>query len=312
MIRLITVDLGVRKIQVPVTELVGKQPGKTLLLTAGMDGDEYASIDAAYELIEEFSRRQDIHGNVITIPIVNIPGFEAKRDFNILDGKFPKSIFPGKDNGGPTERLIHWLFKNHISCTDVWIDLHGGALGEKLTPFVYMPQTGRKDLDEKYQSILSFIPSPKILFDRHSQWSFRRLHKLEKLYIRSEAGYSSDRSRSYINYHKKVVLALMRYLKMIQGVSRKVNSLPVYSSIETYKAHMNGLWFPRPNSYETIKKGQLLGTVQSMDGKKIQEVISQVDGAYLWLKTAMSCIKGEMLIEIGTEKVTVSELLKQI
>jgi len=64
MINLSTVDLGVKKIKIPVAEISGKKYGKTLLVTAGMDGDENSGIEAAYRLIEEFKDR-NFYGNLI-------------------------------------------------------------------------------------------------------------------------------------------------------------------------------------------------------------------------------------------------------
>src|SRR3989338_8733641 len=153
MIRLERVDLGAGRIEVPVARIQGSLPGQVLLVSAGMDGDEYASIDAAYGLIEEFSRIRDLRGTVVIIPIVNIPGFEAKRDYNPLDNKYPKLIFPGNSKGTASQRLKHWLSVNFIIKSSVWIDLHGGALGERLVPFVYLPHTGNAMLDNRYRSL---------------------------------------------------------------------------------------------------------------------------------------------------------------
>jgi len=38
------------KIQIPVIEIVGKKPGHTLILVAGLHGDEYEATQVVYQL----------------------------------------------------------------------------------------------------------------------------------------------------------------------------------------------------------------------------------------------------------------------
>jgi len=308
MIRLITVDLGVRKIQVPVTELVGKQPGKTLLLTAGMDGDEYASIDAAYELIEEFSRRQDIHGNVITIPIVNIPGFEAKRDFNTLDGKFPKLIYPGKRNGTSTERLIFWLSTNYISKCNVWIDLHSGALDEMLAPYINLYETRHIPL----RSLLPYIKlldAPKLVVEKPgSRQKAEKIGKNGIIYIFTEAGCSGQRDRESITKHVDWVKTVMGILGMISFKKIRKTTPRIYRQTRSFYTQNDGLWFPCIEPSDKVKNGQKLGELRNFEGKLVKTYFSDKDGEFLWGKEGLSAQKGDVIMEIGTEEVTISEL----
>lgn len=300
MIRLEKIDLDVCRVQIPVVHIHGSLPGKNLFVSAGMDGDEYASIDAAYALIEEISNIRDLRGSVVIIPIVNIPGFEAKRDYNPLDYKYPKLIFPGKPDGSPSQRLIYWLSQNFILKSNAWVDLHGGALGEYLDPFVYIPQTGNKQLDGQYRRLIHTTTAKKIIFDKNSRWSFSQIHQSEIMHIISEAGFSADRSRSFIDFHKRIVKSVMGFMGMTKFPQRH-KTLPkkIYNEITSVKSQHNGLWYPNQGITGPIKKGQLLGNVSSFDGRRIQEVISQTSGEYLWLKTSMPCTKNETLIEVA-------------
>ncbi len=141
-----SVDLGKTRISIPVADIQGERPGKTFLVTAGIDGDEYTGIQAAYELIEVY-RKRNFAGRLIVIPIVNVPGFEAGCSENPLDGQFPKSVFPGKENDSPTERLVDWLARSYVSESYVWFDLHSGALNERLNPFLWTYETGVASVD---------------------------------------------------------------------------------------------------------------------------------------------------------------------
>jgi predicted deacylase len=127
-ITLTPVSLGNTSVDIPLARIQGESGGPTLLVTAGNDGDEYAGIAACYRIIEEFSSTR-FCGTLIVVPIVNIPGFEAEKSENPMDGKFPKYIYPGNKLGSATERLRFWLSEIAES-SDFWMDLHGGSLVE--------------------------------------------------------------------------------------------------------------------------------------------------------------------------------------
>jgi len=103
-----------------------------VLITAGIDGDEYAGIEAAKHLILTYQ------GNIplTIIPIVNLAGYLAKTSFNPLDGKYPKYIYPGSKFGSSSSKLKYQL-SQYERGIDLWIDLHGGASDEHLKPFIW-------------------------------------------------------------------------------------------------------------------------------------------------------------------------------
>ena len=154
-------------------------------------------------------------------------------------------------------------------------------------------------LDNRYRSLIKVLPAGKIVFDRESLWSFDQLHKSQIMHVVTEAGYSADRSKSFIDFHKRTVKSVMAFMGMTRYPQRqKTQHKKIYNKIISFKSQHDGLWHPGQSIYGPIKKGQLLGAVYSPDGKKLQEVISQTSGEYLWLKTSMPCRRGEILIEI--------------
>ena len=93
-IKLQTIKVGHTSIKLPVWDKKGKVAGNTIVITAGVDGDEYTGIEAAYELIRVYSAK-DFSGRFFILPLVNISGFEQPVSFNPLDNKFPKYFYPG-------------------------------------------------------------------------------------------------------------------------------------------------------------------------------------------------------------------------
>ena len=106
-----------------------------VLITAGVDGDEYEAINLAKEIIRSYNLDMPI----TVIPIVNLAGYQAKTSYNPLDGLYPKAIFPGSPLGSSSSRLMHEVSK-YVAGKKLWIDLHCGATGETLIPFAWAAQ----------------------------------------------------------------------------------------------------------------------------------------------------------------------------
>lgn len=299
MIKLINVDLGVRKIQVPVAELVGKQPGKTLLITAGMDGDEYVGIEAAYRLIEKYTHAY-FSGTLIVIPIVNVPAFKARISANPLDGKFPKWVYPGSKSGTPTERLMWWL-NDYVLRSDIWLDLHGGAMHEVLEPYLYFYET--KDVAlKKLTPYINALSAPKIVIEKPG--SFKKTELLGKrgiIYIWTEAGCSGQRDKNSITVHLEWVQAVMGVMRMIKFSKKIKKTSRVYRNYRDYYTREGGFWYPRVYPGSRVSKGLLIGEVRNFDGSIKEKHSALEDGELLWGVESMNVNKGENIFALATE-----------
>lgn len=103
-----------------------------VLITAGMHGDELSSIEAAKSLIKTYRGSLPI----TVIPILNLEGYRYGVSHNPLDKKDPIYLYPGSPFGSSTTRLMHEVAKL-TKGKKIWLDLHGGAKGEYLKPFIW-------------------------------------------------------------------------------------------------------------------------------------------------------------------------------
>ena len=105
----------------------GAKTGKTLVITGGVHGTEFASIEA----VTRFANMLDpsvMSGAVIVVPVANVPQFRERTQFvSPVDGLNLNDSFPGKRDGSFTERLAYALF-DVIRLGDVYIDCHGGDI----------------------------------------------------------------------------------------------------------------------------------------------------------------------------------------
>lgn len=156
------------------------QQKSKVLITAGVDGDEYEGIKAAQYLIDNY--KGDIP--ITVIPIVNIAGYQAKVSFNPLDHRYPKNIFPGSIIGSSSSKLMFKL-SQYTKNVDYWIDLHCAASDEQLTPFIWaseqypiLSHLHGRTLVEK--SINKGVPYLMLETSDHQKWISEILDNLDK------------------------------------------------------------------------------------------------------------------------------------
>ena len=271
--------------------------GPTLLVTAGVDGDEYAGIEAAMQLIATYEKAPYV-GRLIIVPIVNVSGFVNETSFNPEDGKYPKYMGVGKKNGTASQKLMHWLTQSYGVHADVWMDLHGGSLTEVLTPFVAHWKTGKKDVDARAADIIAHISVEHVLQERALLFgSARYLAQQGCAYILTESGERGERNAKAVAAHIDWVLVAMARLEMIKYPTR-TRAHAVYGSLVEYQAPVDGVWYPSFDRPRKFKQGEMLGIVKTLSGKQVT-IKAKHNCMMLWGKVTARAKKDEVLIGVG-------------
>ena len=308
-IKLVTVDLGTQKIRIPLAHIQGAKNHPKILVTAGLDGDEYAGIDAAYRLIEKYQEAK-FDGVLTVIPIVNVPGFVNRTPFNPHDSKYPKSIFPGNKNGSSTERLIQWL-SEIIYKHEAWIDLHGGGLDEYLVPFVYLTPPSNKQLKKRVFSLIRHMPNRNIIYDKKNSWGFKGLDEKGILRLVIEAGSRGGRKTDHIEYHLYLIRKLIYLLnKNPDELTSNLRKKKIFTGWSVLRADKAGIWSPMNNLKKIFEKGDLVGEIKTYGGKIISTVKVNEGGILLFRKTGALCTKGDLLIGLAVKPEPLNRLLK--
>lgn len=122
-------------IAVPVLVVRGAQPGKTLLATAGIHGDEFEGMAAVRQVYEALSPDR-LAGTFVAVPVANPPAFEAGLRTNPDDRQDLARVFPGDPTGTVTEQLAHALTHGFIRHADLYCDLHSAGQFYAMPPLV--------------------------------------------------------------------------------------------------------------------------------------------------------------------------------
>ena len=113
-------------IELTVLVVRGASPGKTLLVTAGVHGDEFEGMAAIRQVFAAADPRQ-LAGTLVALPVANPPSFEAGLRVNPDDRQDLARIFPGDAAGTVSEQLAHALTHSFIRHADLYCDLHSAG-----------------------------------------------------------------------------------------------------------------------------------------------------------------------------------------
>lgn len=282
-----TIFIDGEELSIPIA-ILNKKKRKTILITAGIDGDEYAGIEAAYRLINDFEKLKTDY-RLIIIPLVNIFGNKEGVSHNPRDGRYPKYIYPGKKNGSSSEQLIFHLDK-FISQSFLWIDLHSGSKDERLNPFIWIWQTKNKNINDFTLSSISNFQNDEIIYQKNSFKKVEELAKRNIAYIMFESGElgekKEDSIKKHIDWVKKIVI----------GKTNSKNH-QVYRKVKFYKANKNGAWQPKlfPGK---IDQEKLAGLIEE------KEITSQ-KGLIIYIKEPKPVEKREEIFAVAYDKETI-------
>jgi predicted deacylase len=120
-------DGEAKGLSLPVLLACGRKAGKTLVVTAGVHGDEYEGVQTILDTYAGLDAEK-MNGNFLAVPVANPPAFWSGTRTSPLDGENLARAFPGRLGKGPTAAIAHYLARSVIACADFYLDLHSAGV----------------------------------------------------------------------------------------------------------------------------------------------------------------------------------------
>ncbi|MFK7832889.1 MAG: succinylglutamate desuccinylase/aspartoacylase family protein [Winogradskyella sp.] len=167
-------------LDVPIIIERSKKPGPTVLITAGIHGDEVNGVEIVRQIIAKGINIPRT-GTTICVPVINVFGF-LNMDRLFPDGRDLNRVFPGNANGSLASRVAHFVMTELVPHVDFAMDFHTGGADRfnaaqirivkdnpKLTelahvfgaPFIYYSQ----NLNKSYRNACDKVGVPMLLFE---------------------------------------------------------------------------------------------------------------------------------------------------
>ena len=285
----------VEGIEIPFGLVEGKTPDPTLLVTAGVHGSEYCSIEAALRLI---GRDPDgLTGTILVLPVLNPSGFR-RRSIYVMpeDGRNLNRMFPGKPDGSLSERLADWLVTKIYPLADAYLDLHGGDLSETLAPFSLFPNGS-----DASQALAVAFGLPVAVSAGGEGYTINAAGRLGVPSIIAEVGGNGLWDEAGVAMMTAGIDRVLHHLGMIAGpMPAAPQDRPRIVTMWVPAAGTDGLWYPAKEIGQTVAAGDVLGEIRNIFGAVCETIRSQQDGFILYRLSSLAVNRGEALLGVGT------------
>ena len=293
--------IGGGEFQLPATILHGEQPGKTVLITAGIHAEEYVGIQSALEL-SEMLKVQKIAGTVVIVKVVNRKAFEVRSESESHeDGKNLNRVFPGDREGTWSERLAYAIEKELLSIADYYIDLHSGDSYEQLTPYVYYAGAAAKEVVEQSREMAQQADVPYMVGSNVAMGGcYNYAASLGIPSILLERGQMGGWTKEESHSTRRDVRNILCHLGIYQGEKDYRNYYPLEVKDLCYQAaNEQGLWYPCKKPGDMIQQGDILGVIKDYEGKILEVCKAEYGGVILYQTGSLQVQESGSVIAYG-------------
>jgi uncharacterized protein len=281
-------------IDLPVFVFRSKVDGPSLLLTAGIHGDEINGIEIVRKLITRKMISPD-RGTVIAIPLVNVYGF-INNSRNLPDGKDLNRCFPGGNAGSLAKQIAHIIMEEILPNIDYGVDFHTG--GSRISNY---PQIRALISNEKNLELAKAFGAPYIINSNLIDKSFRKAAaQIGKSILVYEGGESLRIDHLAIQEGMNGVIRLMNHLKIKKSYLRKYKSTILRERSWT-RAKMSGIFNAKVEYGDEVKKNQMIAVLTDPYGNLRVPVKSPIHGYVIGINNMPVVNAGDALFHIGKE-----------
>jgi predicted deacylase len=288
-------------IGMPVVVVRGAQPGRTLVVSAGVHGDEYEGMRAIHLLTEALALRE-LRGTFVAVPIVNPPAFEAGLRVNPDDRQDMARIFPGDPDGTVTEQLAYALTHRFIRHADLFCDLHSAGQLYTMPPLCGYCLTAEPMLTRQRQAARAFglplVWGTPYLPGR--SLSVAAEHKVPAIYAEI-TGEGRCRPADVAAYLRGL-RGLLGYLEMAEPPPAGPPPRVVEDQSENagflqrqLRTPVGGLFEALAAAGDRVAGGQELGVVRDAFGQVRFRAAAPVAGTLVFLRTFARVLPGDPL-----------------
>jgi hypothetical protein len=283
-------------IQLPIMLARGKKSGKTMGLTTAVHGNELNGISVIQRVFNGLDTSK-LSGNIIGIPVVNIPAFERGIRF-FTDGADINRIMPGRSNGNVSEVYAHLFVEKALKKFDYLLDLHTASFG-RVNSFYIRSNMGKeltKKLTElQYAEVVVHTPP--------SDGTLRGV--AEELGIPSitiEVGNPNRFQQKIIKSGIEGIYNVLSYLEFYpyEVVENKEKTVVCKKSYWIY-TDMGGLLTVHVELIDKVEKGMHIATLKDIFGNIIKTYYAPEKGVVIGKSVSPVNHTGGRIIHLGIE-----------
>jgi uncharacterized protein len=284
-------------IDVPVIIERSKKPGPTILITAGIHGDEVNGVEIVRQIIAKGINKPK-KGTIICIPVINVFGF-IHMDREFPDGRDLNRVFPGGKGGSLASRVAHKLMTEIVPHADLILDFHTGG-SDRFNAAQIRIVKNEVVLDELAQ----VFGAPFIFYSKNLNKSFRNsCYKQGIPMLLFEGGKSFNIDRTVTNTGVNGTKRVLNHLEMLNGKFKvtkpKKNCIKIAES-KWIRASHSGMFKSTVTVNSEVKKGDVLGHITDPYGSFNHFVKAPNNGYIFNVNESPIIYQGDAIFHIST------------
>ncbi len=291
-------------LSIPVLAARGSRPGKTLVTTAAVHGDEYEGIEAIHRTFAAIDP-SSMAGCFLAVPVVTLPAYWMACRVNPLDGLNMARIFPGSTDGSASERLASRLLDRVLRHASLYIDLHSAGRGSHWVTMCGFTDYGSQA--DIARSAAKCFGAPVIWEHPHDPESIgRTLTATNDLGIPSlyTEAYGGGHARPEdIDCYTQGLANLLRFLDIAElpaaGLPKPYDPIEVCGLGDTDRslsATQSGLVWSLVKPGERVQVGQKIAYIRNLEGTIIEEIVSPQDAFVVGIRATPRIFAGDNLV----------------
>jgi predicted deacylase len=297
-------DLDVPTVQgltLPILLIKGKGRGRTLVITAGVHGDEYEGVRAILDVYEALNPAE-MAGDVLCVPVANPLAFWKGSRTTPCDGLNLARVFPGRVDASPTASIAHCIANSIIARADFFVDLH--SAGVKLL----MPTMIGYDANDVRSRNAAFIFGAPVLWGHPDMVPGRTISFAKSMgipWLYTEARGAGRIHESDLFIFKRGILNLLSHLGIVPGEPQLVQpSAHLFGNGDIDSSLLSnkpGFLIQDTQLLQAVSAGEQLGHTVNLHGEIVEIFRSPSDGVVALIRQWPVVEPGEpMFLVTGT------------
>ena len=289
--------------RLPFMVITGAETGPTLVVTAGVHGDEYEGMEAIPKIFERVLS-QELQGTLLMLPICNKPAYEVAQRSSPVDGLNLARVFPGDEHGTITQQIAYWITEKFLSHANFFIDLHSAGIAYDIPTLVGYLHS-EDDLGQRSRAAAEAFGAPILWGHPLPIPPGRSISAATDLGVPSlytEApggGYTRPKD---IECFVTGVVNVMKHLGMVSGSPERLpmtHHLLGDGNLDTViSASTAGRFQTLVNLLDEVKQGDCLGKIQDPFGQTIEEITADSDGIVIMIRRIHRVEVGDGLLHL--------------
>lgn len=253
------------KLKIPVIVSRAKLDGPTVLLSAGLHGDELNGVDIVRQIVHK-GMNIPKRGTIICIPVINIFGFiNQTREFP--DGRDMNRVFPGSKTGSLAGRFAHYLVTYILPHVDYAIDFHAGGASRFNAPQIRIAPE-----NAELEELATIFNPPFLLYSAQISGSFRNACAKKGIkMLLFEGGKSLDINPDVSDMGVEGTKRFLRSFDMLRDqfkIDTPKEEMTVITNSIWVRARRSGLLHDQVKIGTYVEKGAILAEISDPYGQE--------------------------------------------